>query len=121
MLPTSRITGSQCFYSCSTSLVGGNGAAWVSRPQTTSMDPFESDRIHAIPFSSHLDADQRDLGLKPSGLLMVATMNYHSMPSGTRCSMTVCVGKAVRLAFGAFALRNLTCRRHEHEVTAAPR
>ena len=29
-LPTSGITGSQCFYSCSTSLVGGNGTAWSS-------------------------------------------------------------------------------------------
>ena len=27
-LPTSGITGSQCFYSCSTSLVGGNGTVW---------------------------------------------------------------------------------------------
>ncbi|MDO4404610.1 MAG: hypothetical protein Q4C09_06185 [Atopobiaceae bacterium] len=29
-LPSSGITGSQCFYSCSTSLVGGNGATWAS-------------------------------------------------------------------------------------------
>lgn len=29
-LPTSGITGSQCFYSCSTSLVGGNGTTWAS-------------------------------------------------------------------------------------------
>lgn len=29
-LPTSGITGSQCFYSCSTSLVGGNGTVWAS-------------------------------------------------------------------------------------------
>lgn len=29
-LPTSGITGSQCFYSCSASLVGGNGTAWAS-------------------------------------------------------------------------------------------
>ena len=29
-LPTSRISGSQCFYSCSTSLVGGNGTVWAS-------------------------------------------------------------------------------------------
>jgi hypothetical protein len=29
-LPTSGISGSQCFYSCSTSLVGGNGTAWAS-------------------------------------------------------------------------------------------
>ena len=29
-LPASGITGSQCFYSCSTSLVGGNGTAWAS-------------------------------------------------------------------------------------------
>lgn len=29
-LPSSGITGSQCFYSCSTSLVGGNGTVWTS-------------------------------------------------------------------------------------------
>lgn len=29
-LPASGVTGSQCFYSCSTSLVGGNGAVWTS-------------------------------------------------------------------------------------------
>ena len=29
-LPSSGITGSQCFYSCSTPLVGGNGTAWAS-------------------------------------------------------------------------------------------
>ena len=29
-LPASGITGSQCFYSCSTSLVGGNGTVWAS-------------------------------------------------------------------------------------------
>jgi hypothetical protein len=29
-LPTSGIPGSQCFYSCSTSLVGGNGTTWAS-------------------------------------------------------------------------------------------
>ena len=29
-LPTSGTSGSQCFYSCSTSLVGGNGTAWAS-------------------------------------------------------------------------------------------
>ena len=29
-LPTSGLTGSQCFYSCSTSLVGGNGTVWAS-------------------------------------------------------------------------------------------
>ena len=28
-LPSSGITGSQCFYSCSTSLVGGNGTTWA--------------------------------------------------------------------------------------------
>ena len=27
---TTALTGSQCFYSCSTSLVGGNGTAWAS-------------------------------------------------------------------------------------------
>ena len=29
-LPTRGITDSQCFYSCSTSLVGGNGTVWAS-------------------------------------------------------------------------------------------
>lgn len=29
-LPSSGITGSQCVYSCSTSLVGGNGTVWAS-------------------------------------------------------------------------------------------
>lgn len=29
-LPSSGISGSQCFYSCSTSLVGGNGTTWAS-------------------------------------------------------------------------------------------
>ena len=29
-LPASGISGSQCFYSCSTSLVGGNGTVWAS-------------------------------------------------------------------------------------------
>ena len=29
-LPTSGTSGSQCFYSCSTSLVGGNGTVWAS-------------------------------------------------------------------------------------------
>lgn len=29
-LPSSGLTGSQCFYACSTSLVGGNGTAWAS-------------------------------------------------------------------------------------------
>lgn len=29
-LPSSGITDSQCFYSCSTSLVGGNGTVWAS-------------------------------------------------------------------------------------------
>ncbi len=29
-LPTSGISGSQCFYACSTSLVGGNGTVWAS-------------------------------------------------------------------------------------------
>lgn len=29
-LPTSGISGSQCFYSCSTNLVGGNGTVWAS-------------------------------------------------------------------------------------------
>lgn len=30
VLPTSGISGSQCFYSCSTNLVGGNGTVWAS-------------------------------------------------------------------------------------------
>ena len=29
-LPSSGITDSRCFYSCSTSLVGGNGTVWAS-------------------------------------------------------------------------------------------
>lgn len=29
-LPSSGLTGSQCFYSCSMSLVGGNGTTWAS-------------------------------------------------------------------------------------------
>ena len=29
-LPTSGISGSQCFYSCSTNLVGGNGTVWAN-------------------------------------------------------------------------------------------
>ena len=29
-LPASGISGSQCFYSCSTNLVGGNGTVWAS-------------------------------------------------------------------------------------------
>ena len=29
-LPSSGISGSQCFYSCSTNLVGGNGTVWSS-------------------------------------------------------------------------------------------
>jgi len=29
-LPSSGISGSQCFYGCSTSLVGGNGTVWSS-------------------------------------------------------------------------------------------
>ena len=29
-LPSSGISGSQCFYSCSTNLVGGNGTVWAS-------------------------------------------------------------------------------------------
>ena len=29
-LPSGGLTGSQCFYSCSTSLVGGNGTVWAS-------------------------------------------------------------------------------------------
>jgi len=29
-LPSSGISGSQCFYGCSTSLVGGNGTVWAS-------------------------------------------------------------------------------------------
>ena len=33
-LPSSWITGSQCFYSCSTSLVGGNGTVWASSKTT---------------------------------------------------------------------------------------
>lgn len=46
-------------------------------PRVNDVTLFESGRIHAIPFNNHLDADQRDLGLKdrltepasPSGIL----------------------------------------------------
>lgn len=33
-LPSSGITGSQCFYGCSTSLVGGNGTVWANSKTT---------------------------------------------------------------------------------------
>ena len=29
-LPTGGVSGSQCFYACSTNLVGGNGTVWAS-------------------------------------------------------------------------------------------
>ena len=38
-LPSSGISGSQCFHSCSTSLVGGNGTVWASN----------KDRLHVLP------------------------------------------------------------------------
>ncbi|MBQ9006236.1 MAG: hypothetical protein IJ092_07660 [Atopobiaceae bacterium] len=41
-LPSSGLTGSQCFYSCSTSLVGGNGAVWAS--SKTAYTYFRIDR-----------------------------------------------------------------------------
>ena len=40
-LPSSGISGSQCFYSCSTSLVGGNGTVWSS--SNTSYSYFRLD------------------------------------------------------------------------------
>ena len=33
-------------------------------PKVNDMTLFESDRVHVIPFNNHLEADQRDLGLK---------------------------------------------------------
>lgn len=36
-LPSSGITGSQCFYSCSTLLVGGNGTVWASNKTAYSL------------------------------------------------------------------------------------
>ena len=76
-------------------------------PRVNDMTLFESDRIHVIPFNNHLEADQRDLGLKdrltepaslsgilnwclaglrrfreegmkPSGISILATMNYQA-------------------------------------------
>lgn len=41
-LPSSGLTGSQCFYSCSTSLVGGNGTTWASNK--TAYTYFRIDR-----------------------------------------------------------------------------
>lgn len=41
-LPSSGISGSQCFYSCSTSLVGGNGTTWASNK--TAYTYFRIDR-----------------------------------------------------------------------------
>ena len=76
-------------------------------PRVNDMTLFESDRIHVIPFNNHLEAHQRDLGLKdrltapeslsgilnwcieglrrfreegmqPSGLSIAATLNYQA-------------------------------------------
>ena len=44
-LPLSGLTGSQCFYSCSTSLVGGNGMVWASNK--TSYTYFRIDTVSA--------------------------------------------------------------------------
>jgi len=44
-LPTSGITGSQCFYSCSANLVGGNGTVWSS--SNTSCTYFRIDAAGA--------------------------------------------------------------------------
>jgi hypothetical protein len=44
-LPSSGITGSQCFYSCSTSLVGGNGTVWPSNK--TAYSYFRIDTVSA--------------------------------------------------------------------------
>lgn len=76
-------------------------------PRVNDMTLFESDRVHVIPFDNHLEAGQRDLGLKdrlcepeslsgilnwcidglrrfregglrPSGISMAATLNYQA-------------------------------------------
>ena len=44
-LPSGGITGSRCFYSCSTSLVGGNGTVWASNK--TSYTYFRIDTVSA--------------------------------------------------------------------------
>lgn len=44
-LSSSGITGSRCFYSCSTSLVGGNGTVWASNK--TSYTYFRIDTVSA--------------------------------------------------------------------------
>ncbi len=44
-LPLSGLTGSQCFYSCSMSLVGGNGTVWASNK--TSYTYFRIDTVSA--------------------------------------------------------------------------
>ena len=92
-------------------------------PRVNDMTLFESDRIHVIPFNNHLDADQRDLGLKdrltesaslsgilnwcleglrrfreegmkPSGLSMLATMNYQAESDKIHSFMTDCLTSA---------------------------
>lgn len=50
-LPSSGISGSQCFYSCSTSLVGGNGTVWAS-----SKTGYTYFRIDAASAPGHITA-----------------------------------------------------------------
>ena len=47
------------FYPQFTLMMTANNA-----PRINDMTLFESDRVHVIPFDNHLEADQRDLGLK---------------------------------------------------------
>lgn len=92
-------------------------------PRVDDMTLFESDRIHVIPFNNHLEADQRDLGLKdrltapeslsgilnccieglrrfreegmrPSGLSMLATMNYQAESDKIHAFMGDCLVSA---------------------------
>ncbi len=92
-------------------------------PRVNDMTLFESDRIHVIPFNNHLEADQRDLGLKdrlttaeslsgilnwcieglhrfreegmrPSGLSMLATMNYQAESDKIHAFMGDCIVSA---------------------------
>lgn len=92
-------------------------------PRVNDMTLFESDRIHVIPFNNHLEVDQRDLGLKdrltepeslsgilnwcleglrrfheegmkPSGLSMLATMNYQAESDKIHSFMSDCLVSA---------------------------
>ena len=58
-LPSSGLTGSQCFYPCSTSLVGGNGTVWASNK--TAFTYFRIDT------AAHRDTSRRRRTACPSG------------------------------------------------------